>query len=229
MSVLTAFLSLAIERPLGYPDRLFRAIGHPVTWIGALISCLDRTLNRAADVASRKIIRNGTVEFEVRSFDDTYQTVSSVVGEEGGFVASTSSEKLANGKVRGTIVVRVAPDRLDRFLLKLRALGELKSQQIGSADVTKQYTDIESELRGLRTMETRLIDLIKTGKGEVKDLVEAEKQLGEYRVRIEKLEGEIRYYNNLVAQRPPLGKFLKGWLARVDSFPDTVSAPKGGA
>jgi hypothetical protein len=156
-------------------------------------------VSTAADVASRKIIRNGTVEFEVRSFDDTYQTVSSVVGEEGGFVASTSSEKLANGKVRGTIVVRVAPDRLDRFLLKLRALGELKSQQIGSADVTKQYTDIESELRGLRTMETRLIDLIKTGKGEVKDLVEAEKQLGEYRVRIEKLEGEIRYYNNLVA------------------------------
>ena len=49
MSVLTAFLSLAIERPLGYPDRLFHAIGHPVTWIGALISCLDRTLNRAAD------------------------------------------------------------------------------------------------------------------------------------------------------------------------------------
>jgi len=42
-------------------------------------------------------------------------------------------------------------------------------------------------------------------------------------------QGRKDYYNNLVAQRPPLGKFLKGWLARVDSFPDTVSAPKGGA
>jgi adenosylcobinamide-phosphate synthase len=49
MSVLIAFLSLAFEAKLGYPDRLFAAIGHPVTWIGRVISCLDRRLNRAAD------------------------------------------------------------------------------------------------------------------------------------------------------------------------------------
>lgn len=49
MSVLIAFLSLAVEAKLGYPDRLFAAIGHPVTWIGRLISCLDKALNRATD------------------------------------------------------------------------------------------------------------------------------------------------------------------------------------
>jgi adenosylcobinamide-phosphate synthase len=49
MSVLIAFLSLAVEFVLGYPDWLFRAIGHPVTWFGRLISFLDRRLNRATD------------------------------------------------------------------------------------------------------------------------------------------------------------------------------------
>lgn len=49
MSVLIAFLSLAFETRLGYPDRLFAAIGHPVTWVGRLISCLDGRLNRATD------------------------------------------------------------------------------------------------------------------------------------------------------------------------------------
>lgn len=49
MSVLIAFLSLAVEAKLGYPDRLFAWIGHPVTWIGRLISCLDSALNRATD------------------------------------------------------------------------------------------------------------------------------------------------------------------------------------
>jgi adenosylcobinamide-phosphate synthase len=48
MFVLTAFLSLLVELAIGYPDRLVRAIGHPVIWIGNLISFLDRTLNRAA-------------------------------------------------------------------------------------------------------------------------------------------------------------------------------------
>ena len=31
---------------MGYPQALFRAIGHPVTWIGGLIARLDRSLNR---------------------------------------------------------------------------------------------------------------------------------------------------------------------------------------
>lgn len=44
-----AFMSLILEMNVGYPDRLFRFIGHPVTWIGRLISCLDATLNRATD------------------------------------------------------------------------------------------------------------------------------------------------------------------------------------
>lgn len=41
-----AFLSLLIERLVGYPDWLFRRIGHPVTWIGSLIALLDKKWNR---------------------------------------------------------------------------------------------------------------------------------------------------------------------------------------
>jgi adenosylcobinamide-phosphate synthase len=38
--------ALLIEAAIGYPARLFAWIGHPVTWIGALIGWLDRSLNR---------------------------------------------------------------------------------------------------------------------------------------------------------------------------------------
>ena len=40
-----------IELCAGYPQALSRAIGHPVTWIGRLITALDRLLNR--DTADR--------------------------------------------------------------------------------------------------------------------------------------------------------------------------------
>lgn len=33
-------------------------------------------------------------------------------------------------------------------------------------------------------------------------------------------QGRIDYYQDLVAKRPALEKFLKGWLNRVNSFPD---------
>lgn len=54
MSFLLAFLSLLVELCFGYPDRLLRAIGHPVIWIGSLISFLDRTLNRAEESADMR-------------------------------------------------------------------------------------------------------------------------------------------------------------------------------
>ena len=47
MDAALAFLALVIELMVGYPDRLLRAIGHPVIWIGQLIGWLDRVLNRA--------------------------------------------------------------------------------------------------------------------------------------------------------------------------------------
>jgi adenosylcobinamide-phosphate synthase len=45
MPWLLAPLALLIERVIGYPAWLYKAIGHPVTWIGALISWLDARLN----------------------------------------------------------------------------------------------------------------------------------------------------------------------------------------
>src|SRR5215831_5486833 len=46
MAVALTLLALLIEAIVGYPDRLVRAIGHPVTWMGRLIGALDRALNR---------------------------------------------------------------------------------------------------------------------------------------------------------------------------------------
>jgi glycine cleavage system regulatory protein len=153
----------------------------------------------AGSATQRKIIRSGQIEFEIDSFDSTIDQITKIVVEEGGFVATVNSEKLPNGKVRGSVVVRVPPERLDTLVLKLRALGDLKSQQIGSQDVGKQYTDLESRLRAARAMEQRLLEMIQTGKGEIKDLLAAEKELGVWRSKIEEFEGELRYYNNQIA------------------------------
>lgn len=51
---LLTLLALAIEAAIGYPDAVYRRIGHPVTWIGALIARLDRGLNRAFDGFARR-------------------------------------------------------------------------------------------------------------------------------------------------------------------------------
>jgi len=39
-------LALAIDALIGWPDALYLKIGHPVTWLGKLISHMDKSLNR---------------------------------------------------------------------------------------------------------------------------------------------------------------------------------------
>src|ERR1700691_2674152 len=49
-----ALLAMLIELVVGYPQRLVDAIGHPVTWMGALIRTLDRSLNHDSAAPDRR-------------------------------------------------------------------------------------------------------------------------------------------------------------------------------
>ncbi|MEY2558356.1 MAG: hypothetical protein QOE34_1781 [Verrucomicrobiota bacterium] len=149
-------------------------------------------------IANRKLVRNATAELEVGSFEEAIQKITSFAAEDKGYVATSSSEKQENGKLRGQIVVKVLPDNLDRFLLKLRGLGELKNQALTTEDVTKQYFDTESRMKNARLMEQRLIEILKTKSKDVADLLEVEKELGRVREEIETMQGELKFMDSQV-------------------------------
>ncbi|HEV3099355.1 MAG TPA: DUF4349 domain-containing protein [Candidatus Udaeobacter sp.] len=149
-------------------------------------------------LANRKLIRNATVELEIVSFDNAVQKITAFANEEHGYVATTDSEKQANGKLRGQVVVKVLPENLDRFLQKIRSLGELKNQTSGAEDMTKAYFDTDARMKNAHVMEQRLIDMLKTKTGKVSDLLQVEKELGRVREDIEKMQGELKYWDSQV-------------------------------
>ena len=148
--------------------------------------------------ANRKLIRNATVQLEIVSFDDAVQKITAFANEEHGYVATTNSEKQANGKLRGEVVVKVLPENLDRLLQKLRGLGELKNQTLGTEDVTKAYFDTDARLKNAHVMEQRLIDMLNVKTGKVADLLQVEKELGGVREEIEKMQGDLKYWDSQV-------------------------------
>lgn len=158
-----------------------------------------RSASTTSPMANRKLVRNATAELEVLSFDESVQKITAFAAEEKGYVSTTSSEKQANGKLRGEIVVKVLPDNLDRFLGKLRGIGELKNQALTTEDVTKTYFDTESRLKNARLMEQRLIEILKTKSKDVADLLEVEKELGRVREEIETMQGELKFMDSQVA------------------------------
>jgi hypothetical protein len=152
----------------------------------------------APDLGNRKLIRNATVELEIVSFDNAVGKITAFANEEHGYVATTDSQKQANGKLKGQVVVKVLPENLDRFLQKIRSVGELKNQTLGTEDVTKAYFDTDARLKNARVMEQRLIDMLKTKTGKVSDLLQVEKELGRVREEIEKMQGELKYWDSQV-------------------------------
>src|SRR5256714_3427075 len=150
------------------------------------------------ELTNRKLIRNATVELEIGSFDDAVQKITAFAKEERGYVATTDSQKQANGKLRGQVVVKVLPENLDRFLQKIHGLGELKNQTLGTEDVTKAYFDTDARLKNARVMEQRLIDMLKTKTGKVSDLLQVEKELARVREEIEKMQGELKYWDSQI-------------------------------
>jgi Domain of unknown function (DUF4349)/Putative zinc-finger len=158
----------------------------------------ESTSTTAGPTANRKLVRNATAELEVVSFEEAVQKITGFAADEKGYVSTSSSEKQANGKLRGQVVVKVLPDNLDRFLLKLRGLGELKNQALTTEDVTKQYFDTESRMKNARLMEQRLIEILKTKSKDVADLLEVEKELGRVREEIETMQGELKFMDSQV-------------------------------
>ena len=149
-------------------------------------------------LANRKLIRNAKVELEIVRFDDAIQEITTFANEERGYVATSSSEKQANGKLKGEIVVRVLPENLDHFLQKIRVVGELKNQTLGTEDVTKAYFDTDSRLKNARVMEQRMIDMLKKKSDDINDLLQVEKELGRVREQIEQMQGDLKYWDSQV-------------------------------
>src|SRR5437016_5525773 len=158
----------------------------------------SRETATASSSVNRKLICNAEVELEITRFDDAIQKITALTNEEHGYVATTSSEKQANGKLKGQVVVKVLPENLDRFLQKIRGLGDLKNQTLGTEDVTKAYFDTDSRLKNARVMEQRLIEMLKKKSDDINDLLQVEKELGRVREQIEQMQGELKYWDSQV-------------------------------
>ena len=143
----------------------------------------------------RKLIRNAHAELEVTSFDAAVDAVTAAAERGGGFLDTRDSARGGNGKVTGTLVVKVLPENLDRFLTGLRALGDLKNQTIQTEDVTKDYFDTDARLRNSHRMEDRLLKMLDEVKGKMSEVLQVEKELARVRADIETMQGQLKLYD----------------------------------
>lgn len=147
----------------------------------------------------RKVIRTGTIELLVVSFDDARAKIEAAVAQAGGYIDSTNITRRQDQISDGTIVVRLPQDKLGDMTGKLAQIGEVISEQTNAADITDQYVDVSARLAAARTLEKRLLELASDHSGKIDQVLSVERELERVRGEIEGYEGHLRQWNDQVA------------------------------
>ena len=143
--------------------------------------------------SSDMVIRSGQTSIEVDSLERAVAQVRLLAGRVGGYVANTIMQT-GRGQLRAaTLEVKIPADRFDDGLGGLSTLGKLESVNVNAEDVGEEFTDVTARMTNARRLETRLIDLLATRTGKLKDVLDVEHELARVREEIERYEGRIRY------------------------------------
>ena len=157
----------------------------------------------SASVLGRTIIRNGYVSLEVESVGVAFEAAQALALTHGGYVADSSFSGGFGGDddeerfTYASLTLRVPADRFDRVVDDLRALAlSVLSISTNTQDVTGEVTDLESDLRNLRAVESTYLELLGEAT-EVGDVVLVHDRLTQTRGQIERIQGSLALLQSL--------------------------------
>lgn len=146
-----------------------------------------------ASVTASMVIRSGQASIEVDSLERAASQVRLLAERIGGYVANTTMQT-GRGQLRSAnLEVKFAADRFDEGLSGLAPIGKLESVNVNAEDVGEEFTDVTARMGNSRRLESRLIDLLATRTGKLKDVLDVERELARVREEIDRYEGRLRY------------------------------------
>jgi len=158
----------------------------------------DAVLFPRSSVASM-VIRTGQASIEVDSLESAVTRVRLLAGRIGGYVANTTMQT-GRGQLRSaSLEVKVPAERFDAALEGLAPIGKLESVNVNAEDVGEEFTDVTARMGNARRLEARLIDLLATRTGKLKDVLDVEQELARVREEIDRSEGRLRYLRSHAA------------------------------
>lgn len=150
----------------------------------------------APSAVPRKIIYTAQVDLVVEDFDRAAEAIERLVGEQGGYLAASDVQGSPGSPRRGSWTARIPVDRFGSFLAAVAALGELIRRHSDAQDVTEEYTDLEARIQNKRVEESRLVRLLEEQTGELKDVLDVERELSRVREEIERQQGRLQFLAN---------------------------------
>ncbi|PRX18523.1 uncharacterized protein DUF4349 [Orenia metallireducens] len=151
-----------------------------------------------APAVERKIIRNASLNLELKDLSNISNKVTEIIKNHQGFIANSRKWTGYNNRKFYNFTLRVPAEEFEVTLAELSQLGKVLEEELSGRDITKEYIDIQARLNNFKAQEKRYLELLNKAK-DVKDILEVERELNRVRTNIEQLERSIKYYDNQVS------------------------------
>jgi hypothetical protein len=139
-----------------------------------------------------RIIKEGTITIEVKAgeFDVAFRAAISAATRYGGDVIASSSRTDDEGNTSGSVTLRVPVEDFEELMTGVGDIGTIVKRDVGSTDVTAEFTDLESRLRHLQAQERFYLGLLDRAE-DVRDAIAVQQQVDGIQNEIEKIQGRL--------------------------------------
>jgi hypothetical protein len=167
---------------------------------------------------SKKIIKEGSIEFETNDLNATRKKILSALKSYNGYV--DEDNQTTNGdedQKQYELKIRIPAKKFDPFLDAVSSTAyKIDSKNISITDATTRYIDTKTRLDNKKILEKRYLELLSKS-SKISDLLEIENKLTEIRSDIESTQGQLNYLNKQVAYSSLDITFYTKQTAQVDS------------
>jgi hypothetical protein len=151
-----------------------------------------------AEIIERKLIRNGTLEFQTKEVKKTKSEIEKICKELNAYISSESENNYGE-RLQYNQLIRVPANQFDVLVARLEPLAlKIENKNISTEDVTEQFIDVEARLKTKKELETRYREILKQAKT-VEEIISIESQIANVRSEIESMEGRLNFLKNQVA------------------------------
>lgn len=157
----------------------------------------ETAAEETVDVSS-KIIKTGTLRYEVKDLDKSFAHLNQHLKKQGAFIQNDNSGSQYNYTYRN-VIIRVPSRSFDQLVDAItKEVSHFTDKTITAADVTAEFIDIEARLKNKKTLENRYLELLNKTH-QISEILEIEKSLSVIREEIESVEGRLNYLKNQVS------------------------------
>ena len=160
-------------------------------------------VNQQVASAQRIVIMNATLAITLKDPAAGMDAIIAMTKSMGGFVVSSNlyRSQLSDGTEvpTATITVRIPAEKLTEALKDIKGMvadpaKDIRSENVTGQDVTKEYTDLQSQLTNLQSAEKQLQAIMENAT-KTEDVLTVFNQLTQIRSQIEVIKGQIKFYD----------------------------------